>query len=142
MNFTIRPVSLEDDYPKLVKWWTAHKALVMPAYVFPQGWCIEAGGVEIAMSFLYLDVGGKFAVIEWLTTNPSVAFSRTLVEAVKALVAHIENVARAQGCAFIISFIAPNSGEERLMKRIGYQTSEGPGHRTYAKPLNACPPSQ
>jgi len=135
MSFTIRSVNLEEDYPKLLKWWAGHNALVMPAHVFPQGWCIEAGGVEIAMSFLYLDVGGKFAVIEWLTTNPAVALSRSLVEAVKLLMAHIEGVARAQGCSFIISFIAPNSGEERLMKRIGYQTSEGPGHRTYAKSL-------
>lgn len=133
---TIRQVNLETDYPTLVKWWQGHKAPVMPRHVFPQGWVVGAAGVEIAMSFLYLDVGGTFAVIEWLTTNPSVAFSRSLVEAVKTLVAHIEEVARAQGCKFIISFIAPNSGEERLMKRIGYVTSpDKVWHKTYAKPL-------
>ncbi len=134
-TMTIRRVNLETDYPTLVEWWKGHRSLIMPQEVFPQGWCVHAGGVEIAMSFLYLDVGGKFAVIEWLTTNPAVSFSRTLVAAVRALVHHIEDAARAQGCAFIISFIEPDSGEERLMTRMGYITAPGPGHKTFAKPL-------
>lgn len=135
MSFSIRPTNLDIDYPTLCKWWEGHKALAMPQYVFPQGWVVSAAGVDIAMSFLYLDVGGKFAVIEWLTTNPTVAFSKSLVQAVQYLVAHIEDVARAQGCKFIISFIEPKSGEERLMARIGYQTSDGPSHKLYAKGL-------
>ncbi len=135
MSFKIRPVSLETDYPTLCEWWKGHNALIMPQYVFPQGWCVVAADVEIAMSFLYLDVGGKFAVIEWLTTNPRVSFSRTLVEAIRALIAHVEGVARAQGCVFAISFIAPNSGEERFMKKLGYVTGQDVGHKTYAKPL-------
>ncbi len=137
MSYQIRPVDLTVDYPTLLKWWEGHKALAMPAYVFPQGWVVGAAGVDIAMNFLYLDVGGKFAVMEWLTTNPSVAYSKTLVTAIKTLIDYVEGVAKAQGCQFIVSFVAPNTGEERLMKKIGYETSEGPSHRLYAKPLPA-----
>lgn len=133
--FTIRPAKLETDYQTLVKWWEAHKALPMPEYVFPQGWVVSGGGVDIAMAFLYLDVGGKFAVIEWLTTNPSVAYSKSLVNGVRALIDHIETQAKVKGCAFIISFVAPGTGEERLLSKVGYSTSAGPSHRLYAKPL-------
>ncbi len=131
----IRPVNIDTDYPTLVKWWEGHRALAMPKEVFPQGWCVEETGVEVAMLFLYLDVGGKFAVIEWLTTNPKVAYSRTLIACVVALNVHIQEVAKSQGCTFALSFVGENTGEERLLKKIGYQTSQGIGHKTYAKVL-------
>jgi len=132
---TIRPFIPETDYPTLVSWWVRHKAVPLPIEILPQGWVISSGGLDIAMQFLLLDVGGKFAVIEFLTTNPSVCFSRHLVDDVKALVAHIEGVAIKQGCNGMMSFIAPDSGEERMMKRLGYYTGEGPCHRIYMKPL-------
>ncbi len=131
----IRPVNLEEDYPKLLKWWEGHGSHPMPSYVFPQGWMVESGGVEIAASFLYLDVGGRFAVVEFLTTNPAVAFSRTLVQGVKELIGHIEGVAKEQGCKFIVGFVSPNTGEERLMQRIGYVSDQSPSHKLYAKNL-------
>jgi hypothetical protein len=103
--------------------------------MLPQGYLISAGGVDIAAAFLYLDVGGKIAVVEYLTTNPSICFSRYLVEDIKALIAHIEDIASARGSITILSFVAPGTGEERLLQRLGYQTSEGPAHRIYAKAL-------
>lgn len=123
------------DYDTLAKWWVGHKAVVMPKHVIPQGWVIVSGPVEVAMAFLMLDVGGTHAVVEYLTTNPAVAYSRSLRDDVRQLIAHIEDRARAQGCGWIMSFVAPNTGEERLMKQIGYETSEGPSHRIYAKSL-------
>lgn len=135
---TIRPIVLEDDYPLLVKWWEGHGATVLPKHIIPQGWMVSAGGVDIAASFLLLDVGGKWAVIEFLTTNPTVAFSRYLVEDVKRLLSYIEQEATAKGCTFIMSFVAPGTGEERLMKRIGYQAQVGPPHITYAKALHGA----
>ena len=132
---SIRKIDLAADYPTLVRWWEGHKATVMPRHIIPQGWIIASGPVELAAAFLMLDVGGKWAVIEFLTTNHSVAFSRYLVEDVRKLIAHIEGVAAKQGCVFIGSFIAPGTGEERLMKAIGYQDVGGPAHKMYGKPL-------
>lgn len=130
---TIRPIDLDTDLPMLRKWWDGHKALPCPEAFLPQGFIISSGGVDIAASFLYLDVGGRLAMIEYLTTNPSIAFSRFLVEDIKALISHIEGVARAQGCVGIISMVAPGTGEDRLMKRIGYIQADGPAHIMFAK---------
>ncbi len=132
---TIRAISIDDDYPILVKWWEGHKAPVMQKEIIPQGWIISTDGIDVAASFLLLDVGGKWAVIEFLTTNPAVSYSRRLVGAVLKLVSHVEAVARKQGCLFICSFIAPSSGEERLMTKIGYAAPQKSPHILYAKPL-------
>jgi hypothetical protein len=130
----IRPIT-DADYPMLQKWWDGHNSLPVPQHILPRGWVLASGPVDVVAAFLMLDVGGKFAVIEFLTTNPSVAFSRTLVQDVRTLIAHIEQRAMEQGCTWMMSFVAPGTGEERLMVRLGYQTSEGPAHRIYAKAL-------
>lgn len=133
---TVRQITLDDDYPMLVRWWEGHKSTVIPKHILPQGWLISAGGVDIAAVFLMMDVGGKWAVSEFLTTSPTVAFSRFLVEDIRRLLAHVEGVAIAQGCTFIMSFVEPGSGEERLMRKIGYQAqADERKHVIYAKPL-------
>jgi len=132
---TIRQIDIEQDYPTLCKWWEGHKAVILPKHIIPRGWMVSAGGIDIAAAFLLLDVGGTWAVIEFLTTNPTVAFSRYLVEDIRRLVAHIEALGIAQGCTFIGSFVAPGAGEERLMTRLGYQKCDGPAHILYVKPL-------
>lgn len=132
---SIRPIDLEQDYPLLVKWWEGHKATVLPKHIVPRGWLIACGGVDTAAAFLLVDVAGTWSMIEFLTTNPSVAFSRFLVEDVRKLIGYIEGVARAQGCTFIGSFVVPGTGEERLFLRLGYQAEDGPPHKAYYKPL-------
>lgn len=131
----IRPIVLETDYPLLVKWWEGHGAAVMPKHIIPQGWIISRGGIDTAACFLMLAADGTWALIEFLVTNPDVAFSRYLVDDVRELVAHIEQVALAQGCTFAITFVAPDTGEERMMNRIGYIPAPGPAHRTLCKSL-------
>lgn len=87
------------------------------------------------MSFLYMDPK-LIGVIEWTTTNPALAFSRDIVLAVKGLYAHLEQTAKDAGCVAVISFVKPNSSEERIMAKMGFATSnDDPGHRLFAKPL-------
>jgi hypothetical protein len=131
----IRAFNHESDYPNLVKWWTGHHATILAVEVLPRGWVVTAGGVDIACAFMLVDVDGKWAVMEFLTTNPSVAFSRHLVADIRALAAHIEAVAIHQGCTFILSFVGADTGEERLMKGIGYLESDGKRHKIFAKSL-------
>lgn len=132
----IREVSPERDYPTLSKWWEA-RGIPAPDIIaqLPRGYIIEDGPIQIAAAFLYLDVDGVWAMTEWLTTNPAMAHSRSLRATVKALLAHMEKISMDRGCKTIISMVAPNTGEERLLKEIGYMTSEGPYHKMYAKPL-------
>lgn len=133
---TYRKIDLEAEYQKLCDWWKGHGALEIPRGVLPpDAWIASAGGIEIAASFLYV-AKGNIAVIEWTTTNPSCAFSRDLVEAVKGLYSKLEEIAAADGCAMILSFVKPNGSEQRIMARSGYVTStDDVGHRLYAKPL-------
>lgn len=132
----IRSLDPSLDYPRLTRWWEARKICIpFPVSLMPRGYIVEDGPVQIAAAFLYLDIDGTWAMTEWLTTNPAVAHSRSLVEGVYALLAHMEYVAREQGCTSIISMVAPGTGEERLMQKIGYITSEGPAHKMYGKVL-------
>lgn len=133
---TYRKIEIEVEYPKLCSWWKDHGALAVPQEILPpDAWIAESGGVEIAASFLYV-AKGNIAVIEWTTTNPRCAYSRDLVEAVKGLYAKLEEEAKAEGCAMVLSFVKPNGSEQRIMAKAGYVTStDDVGHRLYAKPL-------
>lgn len=134
---SIRQIDMATDLPMIRQWWAEHKAIAVPDEFLPQGFIVQSGGVDIAAAFLYLDVTGKLAMIEYLTTNPRVALSRYLVEDVKRLIAHVELVAEKQGCSGIISMVAPNTGEERLMQRLGYLPpgEKDPPHRMFCKRL-------
>lgn len=134
---TIRDINLPDDLPMLQSWWKGHGAIAVPEAFLPRGFIITAGGVDIAAAFLYLDAGGKLAMVEYLTTNPTVAFSKYLVADVKSLLSHIEQVAIAQGCKGIISMVKPGTGEERLLRRMGYLPpgENDPAHIMFCKQL-------
>lgn len=132
---TIRQLDLDQDLPMLNKWWEAHKTVPVHRAFLPNGWLVSSAGVAVAALFLYLDVNGKFAMIEYLTTNPAVAFSRFLVEDVKELVAFVEQKARDQGCVVITSMVVPGTGEERLYTRLGYISGGDRPHQMWCKQL-------
>ena len=139
---SIRPIKYPEDYDQLMRWWTARGMKPLNKAIFPgTGAVAFAGGVEIAMSFLYLDVGGAFAMIEWTSTNPACAFSRTTVEAVRGLFAYLEEQATKRGCICITSMVKPGGSEQRIMSSMGYasQNADEPAHVMYAKSL--CRPS-
>jgi hypothetical protein len=133
----IRPVVLERDLATLQGWWAAHKALPVPEFFLQgaEGFFCEAGGVDIAVAFVYLGLACKFAVVEYITTNPACSNSRSSLEAVYSLLAHAEKIARENGCRSILSMIAPGSSEERIMGKVGYVTSSGVSHRMWGKEL-------
>lgn len=135
MSITVKKADLDEFYPTLERWLKAHKSEEVPKAIIDEIYVAEAGGVQIASLCLYLCHHGKLAVAEWLCSNPRVAFSRDLVEAVKALYSKVESDAREAGCAVMIGWIEPGSGEERIAKSIGYATSDQGFHKLYAKPL-------
>lgn len=132
---SIRALHRETDLPVVKSWWAKHGAIAVPDAFLPQGFVISSAGVDIAAAFLYLDAGGKLAMIEYLTTNPAISHSRELVEDVKQLITHVEEMAVAQGCEGIVSLVVPGTGEDRLMKRMGYYPPDGPAHAMYCKRL-------
>jgi hypothetical protein len=134
----VRDIDLATDLPTLQRWWAGHKANPMPPEFLPSGFMGVSGGIEIAAAFLYLDAGGKLGVITNLTTAPNIAFSRYLVEDVRKLMAHIERVAKDQGCTAILSMAADASGHARLMPQLGWTTAEGPAHVMFCKKLEGA----
>lgn len=129
------PVDLDRDYDLFCSWWKDHKAVPVPKIILPKGWIACGSGLPMAVCFLYV-AEGKIAVLEWMTSNPRVAFSKDLWIAVCALYQYVEEQAAAAGCQAIISFVKPNSSEERILKRMDYAGSDkDPGHKLYAKPL-------
>jgi hypothetical protein len=130
---------MPSDYPTFEAWWSGHGALPVPEIILPQGWIAFEDSLEIAASFIYIVQNmtkGKLGVIEWTTTNPKCSHSRKIVEAVPGLYRLLERYAFAHGCIAMLSFVKPNSGEERIMERMGYVTSDDDkGHRIFSRPL-------
>ncbi len=123
-------------------WWKDHGAISVPEAFLPLGFMASEEDSDIAACFLYLDVTGKCSMIEYLTTNPKFSFSKKTLVAFKSLLAHAEKLSSDQGCMAIISMVAPDTSEERIMKKLGYETSTGVAHRMYGKRLikkPSCP---
>lgn len=116
-------------------WWEAHKTVPVHKAYLPNGWMVSGGGVDVAVLFLYLDVNGKFAMIEYLTTNPKIAFSRFLLDDIRLLVDYVEQRARDQGCVVITSMVVPGTGEARLYNKLGYISGGDRPHQMYCKQL-------
>lgn len=133
----IREINLTEDYPLIVKWWEARGAGVMPKTVFlpAAGFMVEYEHQPVAASWLYSvqNAQGGVGIIECTTTNPSFSMSRHLVECVKALYAHLEKMAWAAGCGSVVSFVAPETGEQRILSKAGWQDLQGVNHVMYGK---------
>jgi len=138
----IRPFSIERDLAQLRSWWDGHQAIHTPEVLLQRGWIASGGGVDIAACFMFLDEQIGIGVVEYMTTNPKMAFSSDMLAAVKQLYARVEAEARAKGCLAILSFVKPDTGESRLLVKLGYARSQqDPGHIIYAKPLfEGAPP--
>jgi hypothetical protein len=135
---SIRPIKYPEDYSTLMDWWAKRGMKPLNKAIFPgTGAVAFTGPLEIAMSFLYLDVGGAFAMIEWTSVNPACAMSRTTVEAVRGLFAHLEEQAKKRGCICITSMVKDGGSEQRIMSSMGYasQNADDPPHIMYAKTL-------
>jgi hypothetical protein len=132
---TVKEYPIEQFYPTLKKWLDAHKSEDVPERIIDRIFVAESGPVQMASLCLYLCSHGKIAVLEHLTTNPSVCYSRDLVLAVNALYKTLEDISRDSGCLVVIGWAAENSGEYRLMVKIGYKTSQQVNHILMAKPL-------
>lgn len=131
----VREFNPEADYPTLVSWWQKRGTPILPLEVLPRGWVVGAGGVDVAMKFLFLDVDGKLAQSLLLTTNPACAYSRYLREDVAKLMAVAEAFALERGAFMMTALVGPGTGEERLMKELGYVGNDEPLHRMVAKLL-------
>ena len=131
----IREIIPEKDLPIIRSWWEKHGALPVPDAFIPRGWIASYGEDDLAACFLSLEDDHKLAVVEYLTTNPAFSFSKNSLRAWKALLFHVEQFTISHHCRALLSMVAPGTSEERILKKLGYETSEDVGHRMYGKIL-------
>lgn len=139
----IRPVIFDQDFPTVQGWWRARGSSVLPAPAFmsAEGFIVESGGIPVAVSWLYVVPGtkGGIGVVEFTTTNPAVAVSRDLISCVRALYAHVQTQAWAWGCGSVMSFVAPDSAEQRIFEQDGWKDlTGGVPHLMYGKERPPC----
>lgn len=135
---TTRPTQLPHDYEMLMRWW-AHRGMepILPEMFPATGVVALYGTLPLAMSFLYLDIGGTMAMIEWTSTSPADEPQKHKLKALLACWGYLERLARDKGCKMVLSMVDPNGSEVRLMDRRGYfvQKKGEKNHIMVAKPL-------
>ena len=105
----------------LMRWWDHRGLEPMPAEYFPATGVVGVyGSTPLAMAFLYLDVGGTMAMIEWSSTSPVDQPGRHKLKALLACWGHLERLAKTKGCKIILSMVDPVGSEMRLMAKRGY----------------------
>jgi len=105
----------------LVRWWTYRGIAPLPLEIFPATGVVSVyGKLPLAMSFLYLDVGGTIAMIEWTSTSPADAPQKHKLKALLACWGELERIARDKGCKLVLSMVDPTGSERRLMEKRGY----------------------
>lgn len=75
----IREIELEQDYPFLAAWWTAHGWPVVPRAILPKlGVMAMDDDLRVAAAFLYMDNSVGVSMLEWLVTNPDTTGKQSL----------------------------------------------------------------
>jgi hypothetical protein len=125
----IRAYVAETDYPLLASWWQRRGLPAVPQQLLPEfGAFAHVGNIDVAAGFVYFEEKGRVAVVDWISTNPTVASGPTTLEAVAHLIRFFEDAAKNRGCANVFSFVAQNTGLHRLMVRAGWQDPKSVPH--------------
>ena len=131
-----RTVNLTKDYKTLEGWWHGHGLPSIPRELLPDtGLFVREDETDCAAGWVYIDSGGKIAVIDWITTNPALSGMLSMSDAVRALNDALEVMARLAGCGSALTFVADDSGLERLLENRGWMNLRGVPHTILGKRL-------
>ena len=82
----------DKDYDELCRWWTSHGWCALPKEDIPDTGFIAN---DTAFGCLYIDIHGRFAMMEWIVTNPDAAprdCLRSLNEVIDRLLATAKEI--------------------------------------------------
>ena len=138
----VRRFITEQDYPIVKGWWERRGAEAPPEGILPMtGVIAEMDGVPVACAFLYEDKGGRVAMVEWEATNPDVASAMAHIRALNVLFDFFEKYWHG----IILSWVAENRGDGRILDRRGWKACPGERHKLMAfvtkKEEALCPQS-
>lgn len=138
----VRRIQLDKDYPILRTWWEK-RGIEAPALVLlPQiGVIAETEDTMVACAFLYEDTGGKVMMIEWEATNPAVGSALKVMHGLNTVFDFFEKFARERGNMVLLSWVAEERGDGRLLARRKWVKCPGERHALMAfQPKEApCP---
>jgi hypothetical protein len=129
----VRRIQLDEDYPVVKTWWEkrgspAPQVLLLPAV----GVIAEMDGQPVACAFLYEDISGRVAMVEWEATNPEVGSALKVVRGLNMVFDFFEQFARDQGYLVVLSWVAKEHGDGRLLERRKWVKCPGERHEMMA----------
>ena len=132
----IRPIDLDIEYDTLKTWWE-RRGLVAPSKVILQGatgFCVHAGA-DIVAGWIYVSNKGVVGFVEWVTSNPAMAASITVRQALVTLYDVLSVFAKDAGCCVLFT-TTPNGGPIcRFLGQQGWQHCPGDPHIHMVKVL-------
>jgi len=129
---TVRRIIIKEDYPVLKTWWerrgsTAPSEILLPSV----GVVAEDMGKATACAFLYEDVSGHVAMVEWEATNPDNS-AMTSIRGLNLIFDFFEKYSVKQGFSVVLSWVASNRGDGRILERRKWIKCPGERHELMA----------
>lgn len=122
-----------EDYHVVRTWWEKRGQLAPPMVILPAvGVIVEDEGHPIACAFLYEDRAGTVAMIEWEATNPSVGSPMKVVRGLNVVFDFFERYARDEGYAVVLSWVAEERGDGRILEKRQWKECPGERHKLMA----------
>jgi hypothetical protein len=125
----LRLIDLDKDYETLSAWWVKRGLPAVPKAILPTlGVICSGGNMDIACGWLYLDSGGCLGFVDWVSTNPGICLSPTTNEAVRHVLAFLQEEGVRRGVRNFLTFVAKDTGLQRIMVRDGWQDVKSAAH--------------
>lgn len=105
----------ETDYEELVRWWKSHGWDALPNEDLPDTGFIAN---DTAFACLYIDIHGRFAMLEWLVTNPD-SSARQCLKSINEVLDRCLDMCREIGVKRVYS-VLKNENLEKLYQKHGF----------------------
>ena len=129
----VRRFNAETDYPVIRTWWEARGGEAPALALLPDcGIVVEQFDNPIACAFMYEVTSGSIALIEWEATNPDIHSPITQVKALSMVFDFFEKYCRDRGIAVLLSWVASNRGDGRLLEKRKWVKCPGERHEMMA----------
>ena len=134
---TVRRIIIESDYPVLKTWWERRGTEAPNPVILPEiGVVAEQDRNPVACAFLYQDVSGRVAMVEWEATNPD-AKTMAALRGLNMVFDFFEGFAKEYGYAVVLSWVTEKRGDGRLLENRKWVKCPGERHALMA--FSTCP---
>lgn len=129
----VRRIDLDRDYPVIKTWWERRGTESPSVVLLPNvGVIAETDDFPIACAFLYQDIGGLVAMVEWEATNPDCHSAMQTMRALNTVFDFFERYAIEKGFVVVLSWVAEKRGDGRILERRKWTKCPGERHALMA----------